>query len=176
MSGLDTVPDNLNFPEEERKTLEKWTTDKTFEKSLEFVYYILIFHNLVCRLSKDRPRYTFFDGPPFATGLPHYGHILAGTIKVFIYTYSNICIIFCVGRRNKMGPPKRFLRWKTFWMGHSWSTSGWLKIPFSTIFVRLKEFEVDKTLGIKGPSDIMAMGIDKYNAECRSIVMRYSKV
>ncbi|KHJ85814.1 tRNA ligase class I, partial [Oesophagostomum dentatum] len=68
-------------------------------------------------LAVDRPRFTFFDGPPFATGLPHYGHILAGTIK---------------------------------------------------------EYEVDKTLGIKGPNDILEMGIGKYNAECRSIVMRYS--
>lgn len=34
------------------------------------------------KLSEDKPKYTFFDGPPFATGLPHYGHLLAGTIKV----------------------------------------------------------------------------------------------
>lgn len=38
-----------------------------------------------------------------------------------------------------------------------------------------KEYEVDKTLGIKGPMDVEAMGIDKYNAQCRSIVMRYAK-
>lgn len=37
------------------------------------------------------------------------------------------------------------------------------------------EYEIDKTLGIKGPSDVMKMGIDKYNAECRKIVTRYSK-
>ena len=40
------------------------------------------------RLSKDRPVYTFYDGPPFATGLPHYGHILAGTIKDMITRYA----------------------------------------------------------------------------------------
>lgn len=41
------------------------------------------------RLSKDRARYTFYDGPPFATGLPHYGHILAGTIKDIVTRWAH---------------------------------------------------------------------------------------
>jgi hypothetical protein len=40
------------------------------------------------RLSKDKPAFTFYDGPPFATGLPHYGHILAGTIKDIVTRYA----------------------------------------------------------------------------------------
>jgi len=48
--------------------LKFWTEIKAFEKQLE--------------LSKGKPSFTFYDGPPFATGLPHYGHIAAGTIKV----------------------------------------------------------------------------------------------
>jgi isoleucyl-tRNA synthetase len=48
--------------------LDYWTDIDAFKKQLE--------------LTKDKPKYTFYDGPPFATGLPHYGHIAAGTIKV----------------------------------------------------------------------------------------------
>lgn len=44
-----------------------------------------------------------------------------------------------------------------------------------SVHLWVQEFEIDKTLGIKGPADIMEMGIDKYNAECRKIVMRYSE-
>jgi isoleucyl-tRNA synthetase len=62
------VPERPNFPKEEEKVLKFWTEIKAFEKQLE--------------LSKGKPSFTFYDGPPFATGLPHYGHIAAGTIKV----------------------------------------------------------------------------------------------
>jgi hypothetical protein len=62
------VPDRQSFPEAEEETLKWWEENKTFEESV--------------RLSEGRPRWSFYDGPPFATGLPHYGHLLAGTIKV----------------------------------------------------------------------------------------------
>ena len=65
---LKEVPIKISFPEEESKIQELWKSTNAFEKSLE--------------QSKDKPMYSFYDGPPFATGLPHYGHILAGTIKV----------------------------------------------------------------------------------------------
>lgn len=58
----------FNFPQEEERVLEYWRSIDAFQTALN--------------LSKDRPRYSFYDGPPFATGLPHYGHLLAGTIKV----------------------------------------------------------------------------------------------
>jgi isoleucyl-tRNA synthetase len=59
--------ENFNFSNEEENILKMWNEIDAFKTQL--------------KLSKDRKRYTFYDGPPFATGLPHYGHILAGTIK-----------------------------------------------------------------------------------------------
>ena len=63
---LVSVP--FDFPKEEVKVLKFWRDIDAFQTSL--------------KLSEGRPEYTFYDGPPFATGLPHYGHLLAGTIKV----------------------------------------------------------------------------------------------
>ena len=62
------VPEKVSFPDEEEKILKLWKDLDAFKTSL--------------KKSEGRPEYTFYDGPPFATGLPHYGHILAGTIKV----------------------------------------------------------------------------------------------
>lgn len=59
MSKYEGLGNNIVFAEEEEKTLEYWEEIDAFRKSLE--------------LSKGRPEYTFYDGPPFATGLPHYG-------------------------------------------------------------------------------------------------------
>ena len=74
---VTAAPDRFDFPCEEEKVLALWKELDAFQTSL--------------RQSKDRPKYTFYDGPPFATGLPHYGHILAGTIKagtLFMTSYS----------------------------------------------------------------------------------------
>ena len=65
---LFAVPDRQSFPEKEEEILKWWEENDTFKESV--------------RLSEGRPPWSFYDGPPFATGLPHYGHILAGTIKV----------------------------------------------------------------------------------------------
>ena len=62
--------ESFDFVKEEENILAMWTQMKAFETQL--------------KLSENRKRFTFYDGPPFATGLPHYGHILAGTIKVKI--------------------------------------------------------------------------------------------
>jgi isoleucyl-tRNA synthetase len=59
MSAFDTVSDKINFAEEEQKILQYWEEIDAFKTSL--------------KLSEDKPEYTFYDGPPFATGLPHYG-------------------------------------------------------------------------------------------------------
>lgn len=64
------VPERLNFAQAEEEVLEFWKKIDAFETTL--------------KRSEGKPLYTFYDGPPFATGTPHYGHILAGTIKVFI--------------------------------------------------------------------------------------------
>jgi isoleucyl-tRNA synthetase len=95
-------------------------------------------------LSKGRKLYTFYDGPPFATGLPHYGHLLASTIKDIIPRYWSM-----KGHHVE----RRF----------GWDTHG---LPI--------EHEIDKKLGISGRDAVMKIGLKKYNEECRAIVMRYS--
>lgn len=67
-SPLRAVAEHFSFPDEEVKVLKLWEDLQAFETSL--------------KLAEGRPQYSFYDGPPFATGLPHYGHLLAGTIKV----------------------------------------------------------------------------------------------
>lgn len=124
------VPEKISFPDEEEKTLKYWKEIDAFKTSL--------------KLSKGKPRYTFYDGPPFATGLPHYGHILAGTIKDVVTRWAH---------QSGYHVERRF----------GWDCHG---LPV--------EYEIDKTLGIKGPEDVAKMGIEAYNAECRKIVMRYS--
>ena len=67
---LDDVKEssNYSFPTEEEAILQLWDATDAFKEQL--------------RLTENKPEFSFYDGPPFATGLPHYGHILAGTIKV----------------------------------------------------------------------------------------------
>merc|ERR1719370_441966 len=125
------IPANINFPHEEEEVSKLWKDLDAFKTSLS--------------QSKGKPRFTFFDGPPFATGLPHYGHILAGTIKDIITRWMH---------QHGYHVERRF----------GWDTHG---LPV--------EYEIDKMLGIKGPDDVAKMGIAAYNAECRKIVMRYSK-
>ncbi|XP_053378371.1 isoleucine--tRNA ligase, cytoplasmic-like [Mercenaria mercenaria] len=124
------VPEKISFPDEEENVLKYWKEIDAFKTSM--------------KLSKGRPRYTFYDGPPFATGLPHYGHILAGTIKDVVTRWAH---------QSGFHVERRF----------GWDCHG---LPV--------EYEIDKTLGIKGPEDVAKMGIEAYNAECRKIVMRYS--
>ena len=66
--SLRASVDAPDFPALEVEILKYWEKIDAFQTSL--------------KMNKDKPLYTFYDGPPFATGLPHYGHILAGTIKV----------------------------------------------------------------------------------------------
>uniref|UniRef100_A0A672UDR2 isoleucine--tRNA ligase n=1 Tax=Strigops habroptila TaxID=2489341 RepID=A0A672UDR2_STRHB len=128
---VQQVPENINFPNEEEKILELWKNLNCFQECL--------------KQSKNRPRFNFYDGPPFATGLPHYGHILAGTIKDIVTRFAH---------QSGFHVDRRF----------GWDCHG---LPV--------EYEIDKTLGIKGPEDVAKMGIEEYNNQCRGIVMRYSK-
>ncbi|KAI4290740.1 isoleucyl-tRNA synthetase [Pancytospora philotis] len=121
---------NARLPDIEEKVLEYWQRTRAFEKAKE--------------LSAGREDYVFYDGPPFATGLPHYGHILSGTIKDTVGRFMY---------QQGFHVPRRF----------GWDCHG---LPV--------EYEIDKKLGISNRSQILEMGIDKYNAECRSIVMKYS--
>ncbi|XP_014814158.1 PREDICTED: isoleucine--tRNA ligase, cytoplasmic [Calidris pugnax] len=128
---VQQVPENIIFPKEEEKILELWKNLNCFRECL--------------KQSKNRPRFNFYDGPPFATGLPHYGHILAGTIKDIVTRFAH---------QSGFHVDRRF----------GWDCHG---LPV--------EYEIDKTLGIKGPEDVAKMGIEEYNNQCRGIVMRYSK-
>lgn len=128
--SLADLSGQFNFPKEEEKILEFWKEIDAFQTSM--------------KLNKDKPVFAFYDGPPFATGLPHYGHLLAGTIKDIVTRYAH---------NTGHSVERRF----------GWDTHG---LPV--------EYEIDKKLGITGKDDVMKMGIDKYNAECRAIVMRYA--
>ncbi|OMJ24610.1 Isoleucine-tRNA ligase, cytoplasmic [Smittium culicis] len=120
----------FSFPKAEEGVLDFWREIDAFRTSVE--------------LSKGKKHFTFYDGPPFATGLPHYGHLLAGTIKDIITRYAH---------NTGHYVERRF----------GWDCHG---LPV--------EYEIDKSLGIRFKQDVLDMGIDKYNAACRSIVMRYA--
>eukprot|EP00808_Paulinella_micropora_P016955 g76092.t1 len=144
-------PAETNFVAMENAVLEKWTKENTFLESV--------------KQSVGKKPYSFYDGPPFATGLPHYGHILAGTIKDIVTRYAH---------QTGHYVDRRF----------GWDCHG---LPV--------EYEIDKKLDIKGKEDVFALGVAKwqkqggprpddktlwnmaireYNAHCRAIVMRYS--
>ncbi|XP_076925325.1 isoleucine--tRNA ligase, cytoplasmic-like [Bidens hawaiensis] len=120
---------DFSFPKQEETVLQWWTEVKAFETQLD--------------KTKHLPEYIFYDGPPFATGLPHYGHILAGTIKDIVTRYQTM-----TGHHVT----RRF----------GWDCHG---LPV--------EHEIDVKLGIKSREDVLRMGIGNYNEECRSIVTRY---
>ncbi|KAI0559460.1 isoleucine--tRNA ligase cytoplasmic [Gracilaria domingensis] len=131
MARLQDVPERISFPDAEQSILRHWQDIDAFHTSN--------------KLSEGRPVYSFYDGPPFATGLPHYGHLLAGTIKDTVTRFA-----YQTGHHV----PRRF----------GWDCHG---LPI--------EFEIEKQLGIKSKNEVLEFGIDKYNAECRKIVMRYAK-
>ncbi len=123
---IDPKPD---FPKLEEEVLKFWEDNKVFEKSLE-------------KNKEDQP-FTFYDGPPFATGLPHYGHILASTIKDLVPRYQTM--------------KGRFVRRRWGWDCHG--------LPIEEI--------VERQLGISGKKDIEKIGIEKFNQTCRTVVLQY---
>ena len=125
-----TVDPRVNFPAMEESILKFWEEEKIFEKSLE--------------TRKGNEDFVFYDGPPFATGLPHYGHILAGTIKDVIPRYQTM-----KGKHVS----RRF----------GWDCHG---LPV--------EYEMEKQLGISGKTQIEEYGVANFNEMCRSIVLRYT--
>jgi isoleucyl-tRNA synthetase len=125
------LDDAVRLPDLEKGVLTYWREINAFRRSVE--------------LSASRPEFVFYDGPPFATGLPHYGHILAGTVKDVVTRYAH---------QTGHHVPRIF----------GWDTHG---LPV--------EHEIDKTLGITDRQQILDMGVDKYNEHCRGIVMRYQR-
>ena len=123
------VSNKVAFPAMEEGILAFWKEDSTFEKSL--------------KKNEGKERYKFYDGPPFATGLPHYGHLLAGTIKDIVPRYQTM--------RGKY-VERRF----------GWDTHG---LPIEAL--------AQDALGVAGAPEIKKLGIDKFNEQCRSMVLKY---
>ncbi len=123
------------LPDLERDTLATWEAEKTFPASVE---------------ARDpgvngSNEYVFYDGPPFANGLPHYGHLLTGYVKDVVPRYQTMR-----GRRVE----RRF----------GWDCHG---LP--------AEVEAEKQLGISGKPEIIEMGVAKFNEACRTSVLRYTE-
>ncbi len=128
------VAPNPDFPKLEESVLDYWDTDDTFNKAVER------------RPSGDHSQneFVFFDGPPFANGLPHYGHLLTGYAKDVIPRYQTM-------KGHKVN--------RVF----GWDTHG---LP--------AELEAQKELGIDSVDDINKMGIAKFNDACRASVLKYT--
>lgn len=121
-----------SLPDFEEQVLDYWDESDTFMRS-------------ILERNKDKT-YVFYDGPPFATGLPHYGHILASTIKDVVPRYWTM----------------KGYRVKRVW---GWDCHG---IPIENM--------IEKELRLKGgKKGIEALGIDKFNAACRAAIFRFDK-
>ncbi len=120
-----------SFPEVEKEMLNYWEKNKIFEKSV--------------KNREGKEKFVFFDGPPFANGLPHYGHMLANVIKDAITRFWSMKGYY-VPRRN------------------GWDCHG---LPV--------EYEIEKELKLNGRKDVVDYGIEKFNAKCRESVFRYTK-
>jgi isoleucyl-tRNA synthetase len=127
-SLYDSVRPDINLSQQEEKLLNFWEEKKIFEKSL----------------NKGSKPYNFYDGPPFATGLPHYGHLLAGVLKDIVPRYWTM---------KGYNVPRRF----------GWDCHG---LPV--------EYEINKAHQIQSRKDVLKMGVANYNNACRGIVKRYS--
>ncbi len=133
-SGTHGVSASVKFPEIEERILKYWDEDGTFQASID---------------QRDAGtdgsnEFVFYDGPPFANGLPHYGHLLTGYAKDLVGRYQT--------QRGKR-VERRF----------GWDTHG---LP--------AELEAMKQLGMTDKTQIEAMGIDKFNDACRASVMKYA--
>jgi isoleucyl-tRNA synthetase len=127
-SRYPQVPSQVNYPSLEERILAYWNHDHTFEASVA--------------LNGPDTEYVFYDGPPFANGLPHYGHLLTGFVKDAVPRYQTMR-----GRRVE----RRF----------GWDCHG---LP--------AEMAAEQELGVFGSEEVIAYGIDKFNAQCRQVVQR----
>jgi len=120
-----------HFPTLEQEVLDYWEGDGTFTASVE-------------QRSAER-EFVFYDGPPFANGLPHYGHLLTGFVKDAVPRYKTMRG-FRVSRR------------------FGWDCHG---LP--------AEMEAERELGISGHVAINAYGVDRFNEHCRTSVLKYTR-
>jgi isoleucyl-tRNA synthetase len=122
------VTPSPSFPELERRVIERWRAERTFEASIE------------ARKAEGADEFVFYDGPPFANGPMHYGHLLTGFVKDAVPRYRTMR-----GQRVE----RRF----------GWDCHG---LPI--------EMEAEKALGVSGRVAIEEYGVDRFNEYCRSIV------
>lgn len=120
----------VDFPKQEEEILDFWEKNKVFKKSIEN------------REGKDE--FVFFDGPPFATGLPHFGHFVPGTVKDVIPRYKTM---------------KGFKVERRF----GWDCHG---LPVENL--------IEKELNLNSKTDIERLGVAQFNAACRASVLRYT--
>ncbi|MEU4671920.1 isoleucine--tRNA ligase [Amycolatopsis sp. NPDC023774] len=134
-TGDTAVPSQPSFPALEQRVLEYWETDRTFQASI------------AARPAGENGdnEYVFYDGPPFANGLPHYGHLLTGYVKDIVPRYQTM---------KGKHVDRRF----------GWDTHG---LP--------AELEAMRQLGITEKEEIEAMGVAKFNEASRESVLRYTK-
>ncbi|MGB8858931.1 MAG: isoleucine--tRNA ligase [Ilumatobacteraceae bacterium] len=119
-----------SFPAVEREVLAFWEGDRTFQASVD--------------ARDDADEYVFYDGPPFANGLPHYGHLLTGFVKDAVPRYQT-------------------MRGKQVHRRFGWDCHG---LPAEVV--------AEKELGISGHPAITKFGIDKFNEACRTSVLRFT--
>ena len=124
------VDPKVDFPKQEEEVLKYWKDNKTFEKSIS--------------QREGAEEFVFYDGPPFATGLPHFGHFIPSTIKDIIPRYQTM-----KGKKVE----RRF----------GWDCHG---LPVENL--------IEKELGINSKHEIEAYGIDKFNDKCKASVLKYT--
>lgn len=127
-SLYDSVKPDVQLAQQEEQILQFWDQEKIFQKTMD----------------PNKKTYSFYDGPPFATGLPHYGHLLAGVLKDVVPRYWTM---------KGYNVPRRF----------GWDCHG---LPV--------EYEINKAHKIESRKDVLKMGVAEYNSLCRGIVKRYS--
>ena len=120
-----------DFPNLEEKVLDRWEKDNTFQVSVDS--------------KPEESEYVFYDGPPFANGLPHHGHLLTGYVKDVVPRFQTM-----KGKKVE----RRF----------GWDCHG---LP--------AEMEVEKELQVSGRSEITEYGIDKFNERCEESVLRFTE-
>ena len=124
------VDPKADFPKQEEEVLKYWNENKIFEKSIS--------------QREGAEEYVFYDGPPFATGLPHFGHFIPSTIKDIIPRYQTM-----KGKKVE----RRF----------GWDCHG---LPVENL--------IEKELGINSKHEIEEYGIDKFNDKCKASVLKYT--
>ena len=122
--------ETFSFVESEHKILEFWRDNQVFQQSLA--------------QTADAAPYIFYDGPPFATGLPHHGHLVGSILKDAVPRYFTM--------------KGRYVQRRFGWDCHG--------LPI--------EHEIDKALGMSSKEAVAKLGVKGYNDECRAIVQRYT--